>query len=121
MPKGGIYWDTSEIDRGLRGLMPSVDDAMSALMKYESHKVEGYMRQNAPWSDRTTNARNGLFARAFSSDHSHAIVCYHTMPYGIWLEVRWSGRYAIINPTIQAEGRRIMGDIRELLSRLRAT
>jgi len=27
-------------------------------------------------------------------------VVYHTMPYGLWLEVRWSGRYAIIGPTM---------------------
>lgn len=120
MPKGGIFWDTSELDHGLRKVKPSIDQALATLMKFEATKVEGYMRVNAPWTDRTTNARNGLFARAFSEAHSHVIVAYHTMPYGIWLEVRFSGQYAIINPTILAEGRRIMGDVRNLLSKLRA-
>ena len=30
----------------------------------------------------------------------HRLTVYHTMPYGLWLEVRWSGRYAIIGPTM---------------------
>jgi hypothetical protein len=31
---------------------------------------------------------------------SHELILLHSMPYGIWLEVRWSGRYAIIGPTM---------------------
>lgn len=117
---GGIYWDTSELEHGFAKFKPTLDQAVATLMKYEEQKVQSYMRINAPWTDQTTNARNGLFARAFSEGSSHVIVCHHTMPYGIWLEVRFGGAYAIINPTIQAEGRRILGDLRNLLNKMRA-
>jgi hypothetical protein len=96
------------------------------VMERESTKVQDYARNNAPWHDQTGNARNGLFA-IYDSDtlHSlngestiHRITLSHSVPYGIWLEVRWAGRYAIIVPTIQHYGAKIMDSIRGLISRL---
>jgi hypothetical protein len=81
-------------------------------------EVENYMRVNAPWTDRTGNARNGLAARAYEEAESVGIVLYHQVSYGIWLEVRWAGRYAIINPTIEAMGPRVMAAYNDLLGRL---
>jgi len=66
-------------------------------------RAESYARQNAPWTDRTGNARNGLrVAHEKTPMVVHRLITYHSMPYGIWLEVRWSGRYAIIGPTMVA-------------------
>jgi hypothetical protein len=58
------------------------------------------MKQDAKWIDRTSNARNGLGARAVSGGGRIAVVLYHSVPYGIWLEVRWDGKYAVIEPAI---------------------
>jgi hypothetical protein len=74
------------------------------------------MRQNAPWTDQTGNARNGLFAEAKHDwGRTHAIVLYHSVPYGIWLEVRHQGRYAIILPTAKEQGMAVMNTLRDLL------
>ena len=81
-------------------------------------EVESYMKNNAPWTDRTGNARNGLAARAYESGDEVGIVLYHQVSYGIWLEVRWSGRYAIINPTIDEMGPRVMQQFNGLLGRI---
>jgi hypothetical protein len=81
-------------------------------------EVESYMKNNAPWTDRTGNARNGLAARAYESGNEVGIVLYHQVSYGIWLEVRWSGRYAIINPTIEEMGPRVMQQFSNLLERI---
>lgn len=62
-------------------------------------KAEGDMRINAPWTDRTGNARAGLRARSEADGDTFTLVLYHTMPYGFWLEVAHDGRYAIIGPT----------------------
>lgn len=86
-------------------------------MQREAQNVQDAARTNASWTDRTGNARQGLFAKAQSGQRGgHSIVLYHTMPYGIWLEVRWAGKYAIIAPTIQSEGRRIMSNVNKLLA-----
>ena len=81
-------------------------------------EVESYMKNNAPWTDRTGNARNGLAARAYESGDEVGIVLYPQVSYGIWLEVRWSGRYAIINPTIDEMGPRVMQQFNGLLGRI---
>lgn len=85
--------------------------ALQTYLEYESDNVQRYMRENAPWTDRTGNARNGLFAK----HHDDDIVCFHTMPYGIWLETRWAGKYAIIDPTVDNEGRRIMRGVKRIM------
>lgn len=78
-------------------------------MGYHATRAVAYARQNARWTDRTGNARNGLFARVNrSSMGKYELVLGHSVPYGLWLEVRWSGRYAIIKPTLDATGRELM-------------
>lgn len=62
---------------------------------------QGWMRSNAPWTDRTGNARNGLVGVYESSANGGRVVFAHSVNYGIWLEVRWSGRYAIILPAVE--------------------
>jgi len=60
-----------------------------------------------------------LRARPESRIGSHSIWIFHTVPYGIWLEVRWEGRYAIISPTLRVQGRAFMTYLRGLFGRLR--
>lgn len=79
--------------------------------------VENYMKNNAPWTDRTGNARNGLSARAFREGDSVGIDLFHSVEYGIYLEARWSGRYAIIQPTIDEMGPVVMQRYNRLLDR----
>lgn len=79
--------------------------------------VENYMKDNAPWHDITGNARNGLTARAFQEGTDVGIDLAHSVSYGIYLEARWSGRFAIIQPTIDAMGPVVMRRFERLLGR----
>jgi hypothetical protein len=81
--------------------------AVEEFQKAES-QVETVGRQNAPWADRTGNARAGLTAEAYGRDHSAVLEFFHTVDYGKWLELIQNGRFAIIMPTLETEGRRIM-------------
>jgi len=115
---GIIKWTSDTLKPGLKAFPAVFHVRLDVFMDHEATKVQDYMRSNAPWTDRTSNARNGLFARATSGGVVHSIVAYHTVPYGIWLEVRHSGKYAIITPTIQYEGQRIMKDLQGFLGRM---
>lgn len=83
-----------------------------------SPRVESYMKLNAPWTDQTGNARNGLAARPYRDKNEIGIILFHQVDYGVYLETRWSGRYAIINPTIEYMSPRIMDDLENLMDRL---
>lgn len=100
--RGSFEFDT--LTPNLKKFLPVVDAAVDLTFDHMEAEFATYMRQNAPWRDRTSNARNGLMAK-HEAEHmvQHTMVLYHTMPYGYWLEVRWSGRYAIIGPTMLAK------------------
>jgi len=115
---GGIVWDDRQLLNNLRTFDARVNRAIAATMRFHATRAVAYARSNAPWTDRTTNARNGLFARAESDGKSHRIIVGHGVSYGIWLEVRFSGRYAIIRPTIDHEGPQVMRTVSELYSRM---
>jgi hypothetical protein len=115
----GITFTSDTLTKGITELNPKIHSQITLIAEYYADYAEAHMRRHAPWTDRTTNARNGLFGRAFTNPDHYVIVVYHTMPYGIWLEVRSNGRYAIILPTIETVGPRVMRGLRKLLRSLK--
>lgn len=86
-----------------------MEEVIEELVEQAAREVEEYARSNAPWSDRSGEARRGLTAEAETQGQQLRIVLYHTVEYGIWLETRWNGQYAIIVPTIEHMGPIVMG------------
>ena len=77
------------------------------------------MKTTAPWTDRTGNARSGLSSKVdWVPKKLHAIHLFHRVPYGIFLEVRWAGRFAVILPTIRQFGPDTMRLLSKLFARL---
>lgn len=100
MARKGVF-DFDTLTPNLKALLPRVDAAVDIVFDAYEAKAETYARTNAPWSDRTGNARQGLFAQHDAEPMvRHELTIYGTMPYTFWLEVRWSGKYAIIGPTM---------------------
>lgn len=83
---------------------PKVKRGMVAAAKLTATKSEQTMKMNAPWTDQTGAARNGLGANVVVSTNKVAVVLFHSVPYGVWLELRWDGKYAIIEPTMAEMG-----------------
>jgi hypothetical protein len=99
MARGVFNFDS--LTPRLRELLPKVDAAVDLVFDIYESKAETYARTNAPWHDNTGNARSGLFAKHDAEPMvQHTLTVYGTMPYTFWLEVRWSGKYAIIGPTL---------------------
>lgn len=113
--KSGFRWEYDKIRPSLKNSKQKAQAYMSRVTNYHALRAEAYAKINAGWTDRTTNARDGLKTATSNSAGHHEIVLYHTMPYGIWLEIRFAGRYAIIRPTIQHEAPEYFETARELL------
>lgn len=114
----GITWSDRSLFNNLEEAPAKLDSAMFAFTEFWANDVRKYARASAPWTDRTSNARNGLSTATEHTGDSHAIVLFHRMPYGIWLEVRNSGANAIILPTIRVKGREVMAGAKDLLRRM---
>jgi len=106
---------------GVTTLDKRLDIGVAGVVKQRSQIAVGWMKENASWTDRTGNARAGLTA---TTEHvpftRHSIVLIHRVAYGIWLEVRFAGRYAIIVPALVDQGPKMMITLNKLFRRLKA-
>jgi hypothetical protein len=113
----GIF-DYDTLSPNLKRLLPAVDAAVDLVFDLYVPRFESEMRGGASWTDRTGNARAGLFADHDSQPMvKHTMTVYGAMPYSIWLELRWSGKYAIIGPTMLALGPNMAADIAAAVNR----
>lgn len=96
--------------------------AIYGVTTYWDGRAEAHMKQKAPWTDRTSNARNGLFARAAKlSKTTFAIILGHSVTYGIFLErgTKYMRARPIIIPTLEEFGPRVVATLNKILSRLK--
>lgn len=90
--------------REFLGNIKHLDDKTQAALKVVgdtvSNQMESYAKLNAPWTDRTSNARQGLKGRSVAKDDVTILEMSiaHTMDYGLWLETRlaFQDRYKIL-------------------------
>jgi hypothetical protein len=110
-----LVWGDTSLINGIREGNERVHAKVMSVLQYKAPAVENYMKTNAPWQDQTGNARQGLRAEAFDEGSNMGIVLYHQAPYGIWLEIKNSGEYAIIDPTLQVMGPEVMRSLENIL------
>lgn len=77
-------------------------------MEAGAERVETHAKLNAPWADRTGQARNGLIANVYEEGGEVVLELAHTAEHGQWLELIQNGRFAIIMPTLEALGPEIL-------------
>lgn len=87
--------------RAMEHYAQAVLRAVKAVADYWQPVMETYAKENAPWVDRTGNARQSLhsWVEELSGDIV-ALYLAHGVYYGIFLERKYAGRNAIIWPTI---------------------
>lgn len=117
-------WDTSNF-KSVKHMEDKLQRALYGVVKYWDGPVETWMKHNAPWNDRTTNARNGLFARAQRSASriaasTFAIVLGHSVDYGIYLEngTEFMQAYPVVQPAIRRYAPKVIGTLTKILDRL---
>lgn len=101
MSESGAFFDDGigpNLDRLGVGASERAVDAMLDI----APEVLEAAQYNAPWSDRTGTARAGLEVDVYEEGDSIWLELYHTVDYGLWLEVIQNGRFATIMPTLEA-------------------
>ncbi len=117
-----VTFKPGSLGRNLKTFNGDIGALVAATVDYRTDRSVSYMKTNAPWTDRTGNARQTLAAHAiheFSGAYAlHEIHLYGGVPYQIWLETRWSGRYAIISKAVKYQGLALMNQLRGLMAKL---
>lgn len=122
MPKGGIKWITppSELAVAVGKYGEDVLKAVAAVAQYSATEMQNQAQQQASWTDRTGNARTGLFGTSEADFASHVVTIYlshsASLDYGIWLELANSGRYAVIMRTMESRYEEVMSRIKAVLA-----
>lgn len=63
-------------------------------------KMEGQAKRDAPWTDRTSNARNSIQGDFGWRGNNAIITLSGGMEYSVYLELAMGKKYAILYPTI---------------------
>jgi hypothetical protein len=106
------------MQRELRAFNPRLNAMLATVIDRQAPRAESWMKVNAPWTDRTSSARNTLRAIPEHDGNQHGLILTGGVPYQIYLETRWAGRYAILQPAMVHWGAVIMSNMNGLLDRL---
>lgn len=89
-------------------LEKSLQFKVREILEHYAGEVEDYAQSNAPWEDRTGEARAGLTATVQEDRGDLELVLYNDSEHGIWLEIAMSQQFEIIMPTLDKYGPEIM-------------
>lgn len=65
-------------------------------------RLQNYAHANASWHDISGNARRGLKGGTYIKGNKIMIYIAHQVDYGVYLEMAMDQKYAILDPTIEA-------------------
>lgn len=88
-----------------------------ALLQGYAEKIQAEMKAYAPWHDVTGEARARLAAFVEETAGQFTLVAMQGVSYGIYLELKNAGRYAIVGPTMERYQGLIMQDLRRLMGK----
>lgn len=90
------------LERHLKSIPHDVQEGMKEGARSLAEEIEAWAKDNAPWEDRTGDAREGLHAVVMQNKRDEvSIVLAHEVEYGPYLENVGGGMYAIILPTME--------------------
>ena len=106
---GALFENVSDLSEQLiAGIELYINSAASQL--------QGEMKKDAPWTDRTGEARRRLTATTSKEqNYVYVITLAHGVNYGVYLELAHEKKYAIIQPTILKEAPKIFADLKHIL------
>ena len=120
--KPGVRWETppSALAQAVEQYGDRVLQAVAAVAQYAATQMQNDAKANAPWTDRTANARTGLFGTSEADFARHVVTIYlshgATIDYGLWLEIANSGTYAVIMRTMETHYQDVMDMLREVFA-----
>lgn len=113
-----INWQVSlaTLEKNILKFQATTEMKIQKLADYWAVSLADKARAGAPWTDRTGNARSGLFGAVEKGKGRVTIYLSHgeRIDYGVYLELNHAGRFAIIWPTITDNADKVMASFRKI-------
>lgn len=113
--RSGMKFESKKLRVNLSTFDDKMNRGVTAAFEFQAPKSAARMKSEAPWTDRTGNARSGLFTSTKHEGTRHSMLLAHGVSYGIYLERNHSGRYAIVIPELTRAGQDLMRVISKIL------
>ena len=99
-----IRWrqDPSTLAAGLERWAEAALDALEASWRDLGDTILVYAEANHPWQNITYAAEQGLSVDVRRQETTLILTLYNASAHGVWLEVRFDGRWGVIAPALQA-------------------
>ena len=115
-----LDYNNSNLKKNLDKMSVKLGAVILMYSATKASEIQAKMKINRPWTDRTGMAKALLSARVSQPDsQTIRITLAHGVEYGIWLELAHGKNYAIIAPTVREEGPRIVGELNNLMTKLK--
>ena len=111
--------ESDRLMNGLSRLEARANSAVRVYLETEALKVQNTARSEAPWTDRTGQARQRLTTNVSVTGNGFRMELSHGVDYGIWLELAHEQRFAILDPTIKKESLRIVRGCKNLVNKIK--
>ncbi len=98
----------SALSEIVNSVKEQADAALDEVCEVSAAQMEQSAKQNAPWTDRTGNARRTLEGFTDKSGYERYIGVCGNMFYSPSLEMLYGKKYAILYPVVQAETRNVL-------------
>ena len=120
--KAGIRWSVppSELAVAIERYGDRVLTAVAGIAQYVATQMQNQAQADAPWTDRTGNARTGIFGTSEADFAARVVTIYlshsATLTYPLFLEIGNSGKYAVIMRTMESHYEPLMQMLREIFA-----
>lgn len=116
----GLRIDISQLNSSMGSLSPKLTSALLMYMSTKSAQIQAKMKMKRPWTDRTGMAKMMLSAKPnHPNEFTFQIILAHGVDYGIWLELANEKKYAILMPTINEEGPKMVSGLTNFLDKIK--
>lgn len=115
-----LNYSQSDLSKNIDKLSVKIGAMILMYASTKASELKYKMQVNRPWTDRSGMAKETLNAVVSQPDKNIVrITLSHGVSYGVWLELAHAKNYAIINPTVQSEGPKIVTDLSGLMNEIK--
>lgn len=112
-----MKFDMSDMIKKMAGHEDKLQKAIVLYGETAGLKLEAQAKEEAPWTDRTGNARNSIKGGADPTKNGATIFLSGNMSYSKYLEVMQDGAYAILEDTVNDNAKDILKGLDKILDK----